>query len=269
MLELKYLFERFADKAASRIPGIKCYSTSLFFSNRTENENPDEFDCDVQNKIKTAFKNRKNGPSICAVLRVKNGENFIKSSITSVLPLCSCIKVIDNNSTDKTAEIVLNLKKEYNNISEINYEKYPTHLSLSGNGYLQSVKKKPDSSLAKYYNHCFSNINTDFSLKLDAHCIYSINSIIEIQKKIKSGKLDVIYYRGIEFNGRKLSVEPYIISNKIAFEYVDGEKYEICKIPKNTKKGFVWRPGFLHIKRIFYNIHAFKDIKMTEAIYRE
>ena len=55
-----------------------------------------------------------NKPKITAIYRVKNEERFIGQSINSVVDFCSEIIVLDDNSTDRTAEICSSFDKVSN-----------------------------------------------------------------------------------------------------------------------------------------------------------
>ena len=55
-----------------------------------------------------------NKPKITAIYRVKNEERFIGQSINSVVDFCSEIFVLDDNSTDRTAEICSSFDKVSN-----------------------------------------------------------------------------------------------------------------------------------------------------------
>ena len=49
-------------------------------------------------------------PKICACYITKNEEEYLEASIKSIYPLVSKIIVVDNNSTDKTLEILKNMQ---------------------------------------------------------------------------------------------------------------------------------------------------------------
>lgn len=240
---------------------IRCiYRHSCFFYCIKKNNSRDIHDAYISEKFESTLANKNNIPKVTAVYRVKNAEKFISMSIMSVIPLVDKIIIFDNASTDDTVKVVSNLQKEIADTIEIELFSYPQGLARAGNRYRFELEQDPKKSIAKFYNYCFSKVNTEYALKIDAHCIFNIKGIEKI-KKVLAENPDVIYFRGIEFYGKSLSVEPYIFKTNGIAEYIDSERFEICKIKKRSSRKFIKTPVFLHIKRVQYvlSINSSKD----------
>lgn len=208
-------------------------------------------------------------PSLSAIYRVKNGATTIKNSILSISPICNEVIVIDNGSTDETMKIVGELQNELKGICDVKIHTYNNKLALAGDGYIDRVKNDHSLSLAKYYNYAFSLGTSEYLLKCDAHCIYVPCELINIQKVLKK-KPKVIYYRGCEIYGKKLNFEPYIFRKDSGYEYVDDLKYEkliIKDVFLNKIKYCIFRPAFIHVKRISY-ISMINKKKCVSELYK-
>jgi len=98
-----------------------------------------------------------NRPKIIAIYRVKNEARFIEHSIKSITDFCSEIIVLDDNSTDKTAEICSSFDK----VSDV-------------------IKPKgTDLDEVRDRNHLFETArknNPDFILSIDGDEIFMPNS---------------------------------------------------------------------------------------------
>lgn len=217
--------------------------------------NRNEHDNLVMNYIGRIIKTRDELPSVGAVYRVKNGESFISASILSIAPICKEIIVVDNNSSDRTIEIVEGLKLSLSKITEIKIFKYENELIKAGVGYKKQLKANPSGSLANYYKFCFSKCSCDYLFKVDAHLIFTPLGLNLIQNKIKM-KIPYIRFRCDELYGAISSFEPSIFHKNSGWKFVDGELYEVLTFNKINiiKKlaSFIFRPVSIHIKRIKY-----------------
>ncbi len=101
----------------------------------------------------TSIENRKNSlPTISAVFRVKNSSSILESAILSIVPICSEIIIVDNNSTDDTFDVANKIKNDLHGKVDVKIFTYSNQLALAGDGY-QSILTE-ENSLANYYNFC-------------------------------------------------------------------------------------------------------------------
>ncbi|MDE9453841.1 glycosyltransferase [Xenorhabdus bovienii] len=209
------------------------------------------FDSFTTKKIKKQLKRREDLPSVSAIYRVKNGAEYIESSILSIAPFAKEIIIVDNNSTDNTLEIVHSLAKELKETNKFIISKYEKKLAIAGKGYREQVRKDKDKSLASFYNYCFSLSTCDYVMKVDAHCIFSPYGIDELQNSIKK-EYEGIIFRGLEIYGKWLHLELSLYKKDLGLRYVDDELYERLDFNRKLKSKRIIKPLFLHIKRLSY-----------------
>ncbi|WP_283392569.1 glycosyltransferase [Photobacterium phosphoreum] len=219
-----------------------------------ENRNRLKFDIEVGEFQSNINKNKKLIPSISAVYRVKNAESCLELSILSIASICSEIIIIDNNSSDKTLVIAKKIQQNLSSVCEVKIYAYKNNLSIAGDDY--KIGLTTESSLANYYTYCFSKATCDYVMKCDAHLIYTPQSLVKIQKKLKE-KRRVIIFRGVELYGMKLSYERYIFKNDNSFKYIDGDCYEELVFDYKLSKieqirSTILTPCFIHVKRSCY-----------------
>jgi hypothetical protein len=154
-------------------------------------------------------------------------------------------------------------------VVNIKYFKYKQKIARAGNGYADEVKAYPERSIADFYNFCFSKATSEYVVKVDAHCFYNLNRILDVQSYLRKN-IDVLYFRGIEYLGKRLSVEPYLFKRKMNFKYVDDDNYEVLKFyDKNIVKTFLMSPTFIHLKRLVYTKGLVNGVTGLEAVYRD
>ena len=214
--------------------------------------NPAEVDAAIEYCIKKQINLRDKLPSISAVFRVKNGSKTLELSILSIAPLCKEIIIVDNNSNDCTLEISNDLKKRLSNITEIKIYSYNNKVELPGSDYKKRVAINRASSLAAYYNYCFSKATGEYVFKMDSHKIMTPFGINKIQESLRDCP-DILYFNGDELYGRPLGKEPYIYKRALQLKYEDGENWEYLEVVDKKKfRTKVLGCLFLHIKSIQY-----------------
>jgi glycosyltransferase involved in cell wall biosynthesis len=266
---LKYYIKRIADKCLGYFSAHRYLSAGKFLSSSAYKADRDEHDSHVDQQFKAALSNRDSLPNVTAVYRIKNAEEFISLSIQSMIPLASEIVVVDNGSVDDTESIVIKLQKQYSEIVSIKYYKYDQTIARAGIGYAAEIAEDPKKSIADFYNYCFSKATSDYVMKVDGHCLYSLNRILEVQGHLKNN-VDILYFRGVEYLGKRLSIEPYLYKRSLDFIYEDEECYEILKFKdKQLKKATLLAPVFIHIKRVLYTKGLVSNQTGLEAVYRD
>ncbi len=143
------------------------------------------FDQFVANSMSRQLKKRDDVGKISAVIRVKNGSEYIEASVLSIAMLATEIVIVDNNSTDETLAIANKLKEQLDGVCEVNIYSYGNKLEIAGTGYLDKVKNNPSGSLADFYNYSFNLAKCEYVMKWDAHAIMLVNGVNSIQKLLK------------------------------------------------------------------------------------
>ncbi|HIF9240954.1 TPA: glycosyltransferase [Photobacterium damselae] len=209
-----------------------------------------KFDSYCKDKLLEINKLKKNGASISAIYRVKNGQEYIEAAILSVSPLVNEIIVVDNNSSDKTIEIVEKLKSELYSIVDIKIFTYSEDLELAGDGYIERVTSNPNGSLAKFYEYCFSLGSSEYLMKCDAHYIFTPKGINELRKAVNS-KPNIVYFSGAEIFGKELDYEPSLFRKDSNYKFIDRDKWEQLTFP-DLNGIYIYDPVFFHIKRLSF-----------------
>lgn len=182
---------------------------------------------------------------ISAFVRCKNEEEYIVASLTSIYRVFDEIVVVLNKSTDRTLEIVQDLISDH---PKIRLFEYDFECAATGQGYLEKVKSKPDSSLAKYYNWCLEKTTYSHVCKWDGDMI-AIPTIEGIYELIKSN--DIVSFDGYDILGRNTtSNEARIFRyDPEHTKYVDWDLYEVLN-HEYTKTSCYGEKCYLHMKLI-------------------
>ena len=123
--------------------------------------------------------------SISAMIRVKNGEEFLKESIESIISVCDEVVIINNRSTDKTSEVIKGLQRLYS--KKIKVYKYDHDVTKVGEDSYDLYKIDPKSPKLthNFYNWCLEKTSYPFILKWDDDMIATdelIKSIISFKR---------------------------------------------------------------------------------------
>jgi len=117
---------------------------------------------------------RLQGPKrISAMVRVKDEEEFLYPAIKSIVDLVDEVVVVDNLSSDGTAQIIDALKREYP--GKLSCHVYPYEIRRRGreNWELASAPQGRSSPhlLSSYYNWCLRKCSMPYVLKWDGDMI--------------------------------------------------------------------------------------------------
>jgi hypothetical protein len=110
---------------------------------------------------------------ISAMVRVRNEEEFLRSSVESIVDLVDQVVIVDNLSTDATPAIVDALRTKY--ASKVVTDRYPYEVRRVGRETLDLVNmpggvNSPNHS-ATFYNFCLRRCRYEFVLKWDGDMI--------------------------------------------------------------------------------------------------
>ena len=109
-------------------------------------------------------------PGLTAVLRVRNEAVNVGYVLPPLLDAVRAVLLIDNGSTDRTAEIARRVADDAGAGDRLTVLEYPFVVSKCGPEHLATP---PDSlhSLSYFYNWSFSHVATSYALKWDGDMV--------------------------------------------------------------------------------------------------
>jgi glycosyltransferase involved in cell wall biosynthesis len=105
-----------------------------------------------------------------AVLRVKNEAPSLRFVLPPLLRACDHVLVVDNGSTDGTAQAALDAAADAGRPDRLTVKEYPFEVARAGAEHL-AVNERSVHSLAYFYNWCFSHVRTRYSWKWDGDMV--------------------------------------------------------------------------------------------------
>lgn len=200
----------------------------------------------------------KNGVSL--IIRAKNEQENIKLCIESVVDLVDEIIFVNNNSTDKTLEIINDLGLKYDKIKIYNYF---INVNRVGVEHQNALKNKDNNTLANFYNWCLYKSTMKNVIKWDADFICIKNnfqSMINNYKIIEKKNQYALWFSGFTLfiNDEKyyINLDSYynefrLFSYYSNFKWYDGDLCEFNEpyIEMCSEKIRVNYPIFYEIKR--------------------
>ena len=105
---------------------------------------------------------RENG--ISAFMRIKNGEDYLRVSILSIINQVDEIICVFNSSIDKTEDILVELEKKYPKIIKV-YKYIPDVYPPNSQKYIETDETSVHS-LAYYYNFALSKTTKKYCIKV-------------------------------------------------------------------------------------------------------
>jgi len=164
---------------------------------------------------------------ISAFMRIKNGEDYLKASILSIINQVDEIICVFNGCTDNTENILLELEKEYPIKIKI-YKYIPEVYPVNSDKYI-NTKENSVNSLVYYYNFALSKTTKKYCMKLDDDQIYFSNKLLKLKEEMELNKVNyTIGCRGINLFDYKKKL--YINLND---EFTDGSDILFFKYNKN------------------------------------
>lgn len=113
---------------------------------------------------------------VSAMLRVKNEEHNILYCLSSILDVFDEVVLIDNGSTDATAELVRTFNARHDHGNKVLVFSYPFQIARCGGEHL-ATPEDSIHSLAYYYNWCLSRCRYAYVFKVDADMVVLPQSV--------------------------------------------------------------------------------------------
>lgn len=125
-------------------------------------------------------------PTLTAMIRVRNGEEFLRPSVLSVIEVCDEIVIVDNLSTDSTPDIIKDLEQV--NSNKVKPFSYDHNVVPVGEEHARLEETDPHSVrlTQNFYNWCLEKCNGTFVLKWDDDMILSERGKLEIADFLSS-----------------------------------------------------------------------------------
>jgi glycosyltransferase involved in cell wall biosynthesis len=187
---------------------------------------------------------------VSGMLRVKNGQDYLRLSVLSVINQLDELIIVFNDSNDNTENIVIELEKEYPDKIKV-YKYIPIVYPPNNDKYLETHEDSYHS-LAYYYNFTMSKTTKTFVMKIDDDQLYFPDTIKKMREKCND-------YNCIGNKGINL------------FDY--QEKLYIIDKYKYTAGGdimlFKYNPKCYFIKTNKYEVlkHNYKELKSIIGHY--
>lgn len=125
------------------------------------------------NLLSKKSRSTKKEKGLSVMLRVKNEELNIVASIESIIDLSSEVVVVDNNSTDKTVELVSQMICDHTGGHKIKIYHYPFQVARCGAEH-DDTPEDSVHNLAYYYNWCLDKCSYKAVIKWDADMVVSM-----------------------------------------------------------------------------------------------
>jgi hypothetical protein len=180
-------------------------------------------------------------PGMSAMLRVKNEETLIEGCLDSIRDVFSEIVLIDNGSTDRTAEIISRYQAENDPSGKIRLYHYPFSIARCGSEHA-STPEDSVHSLVYYYNWCLSKCTRSYVCKWDADmylhpdfraAFREVVSRTSYGPPVKASFGVQTLYRastGDYFLGRReIHEEPRIFPNSAGVRFFKGDAWEVLR----------------------------------------
>jgi hypothetical protein len=115
-------------------------------------------------------------PGFTAVVRVKNEARPLPWVLPPLLRAVSRVVVIDNGSTDGTAEVARQVAAEAGMADRLDVHSYPFPVARCGEEHLDTPGGSVHS-LAYFYNWSFSHVKTSYALKWDGDMVLADGAV--------------------------------------------------------------------------------------------
>lgn len=198
--------------------------------------------------INFIYKDRKDG--ISAFMRIKNGEDYLKTSILSIIDQVDEIICVFNHSSDNTEKILLDLEEKYPIKIKV-YKYIPVVYPPNSKEYLE-LSDKSVHSLVYYYNFALSKTTYSYCFKFDDDEIFFLNSLLKLKMNIYNNY--AIGLRGINLVDIKKKL--YLNTNNL---FTNGKDTLLFKF--NEKCIFIKGDNYEKFS------HPFKILKIETIFY--
>lgn len=175
------------------------------------------------------------------MLRVKNEERRITACLASIVSVFDEIVVVDNGSTDRTAELLREFVEESGHKAAIRLFSYPFAIARCGEEHAATPEDSVHS-LAYYYNWCLSRCTHAHVFKWDADMLLigsaagrlaaHLDALPRLTPTLISVPIQTVYRdQAGEFYAAvgEINQEPRVFTNMAAIRFRKGDHWEVLR----------------------------------------
>ena len=134
-------------------------------------------------------------PGISAFMRIKNGEDYLKATILSIINQVDEIICVFNDCNDNTENILVELENEYSKIKVYKY--IPQVYVMNSEKYLETEENSVHS-FSYYSNFALSKTTKKYCIKIDDDELFFPNILTKLKNELyKTNNKYSIGIRGI------------------------------------------------------------------------
>ena len=208
----------------------------------------------------TLLRARRN-PGVSAMVRAKNEEQKIGYALRSILPVVDEIVVVDNGSTDGTADLVVELQNRIDDERKIKFHSYPHRLARFGPEHGNTPENSVHSAVY-FTNWALSHCSHDYVCKWDGDMV--------LMREARAPFRD--FLSSIQSGRRKC----WVLAGQTIYRDMKGDFYlakgevnkEIEVFPYGLSCRFIKHPSWERFRRPFYMAKGeFEQICFYEMKY--
>lgn len=125
-------------------------------------------------------------PGISAFMRLKNEEQFVATTIESIIDHVDELVIVHNGCTDRTPEIIESCKQRYpDRVRTFEYQ--PNVFPPGSIEHRQEPMGSPHS-LVNYYNYALAKTTRKIAIKIDGDELYLDKPFKQLTDELRSGK---------------------------------------------------------------------------------
>jgi hypothetical protein len=200
-------------------------------------------------------------PGFTAVLRVKNEARSLPWVLPPLMRAVSRVVVVDNGSTDGTADVARKVAGEMGAAARLDVRPYPFSIARCGQEHLQTPADSVHS-LAYFYNWSFSHVRTRYALKWDGDMVPAdtlINAFSDLAWQLEASDvvvwiprypLYVVDDRRAFLDTEIRNAEPWGWPNKPGYGFAKGMDWELSLSPADAGKVLLPAWSCIEIKHL-------------------
>jgi glycosyltransferase involved in cell wall biosynthesis len=186
-------------------------------------------------------------PGLTAVLRVKDEARNLGWVLPPLLRCVDGVVLVDNQSTDGTADVARRLAEEHGCAERLRVLEYPFAVSRCGPEHLRTPADSVHS-LTHFYNWSFSQARSSYTMKWDGDMVLTaegVAMVADLAWQVESEETLVVFQhfplyvesdRVGYFDLGLRNSEPWIHPQGPAYTFVKGFDWEIRQHPDEVRR---------------------------------
>ena len=186
-------------------------------------------------------------PGMTAVLRVRNEARSLPWVLPSLFRALQGVVLVDNNSTDGTADVARRVAAELGATDRLLVTEYPFQVSRCGAEHLATPEHSVHN-LAYFYNWSFAHVATAYSMKWDGDMVLTVegeNTFADLSWQLENVEAVISMPRHPLFvesdrvaylDRYMINVEEYIFPMGQAYRHVKAYEWEMRMVPRSAQR---------------------------------